>query len=364
MSARDELDLESILSEFHREEGGAPALRDAPESTERRGQSRPAAETPSAERPVTRAQRREAEERRVREETILYQSRTGELADLAAQPLHLDSGPIDPRETGIAIPQTPRRSSGRIDPRETGIAIPQTPRLDSGRIDPRETGIAIPQTPRRGSGRIDPRETGIAIPQTPRRDSGPIDPRETGIAIPQTPRRSADVPTDQFLLDDLQQGMERAIERESRREGGSRQERTPVQQAAPGTARQETSRRRRSADVPTDQFLLDDLQQGMERAIERESRREGGSRKESAARRPIDPEEQERRRKTAAKRKVRGRIGIGAVLLVLTAILAGLLFWTARSGQTEIPEEPAPIRLELGEELERYLYETSIRSHD
>ncbi|MBR5094565.1 MAG: hypothetical protein IK095_05675, partial [Oscillospiraceae bacterium] len=252
------------------------------------GQSRPAAETPSAERPVTRAQRREAEERRVREETILYQSRTGELADLAAQPLHLDSGPIDPRETGIAIPQTPRRSSGRIDPRETGIAIPQTPRLDSGRIDPRETGIAIPQTPRR--------------------DSGPIDPRETGIAIPQTPRRSA--------------------------------------------------------DVPTDQFLLDDLQQGMERAIERESRREGGSRKESAARRPIDPEEQERRRKTAAKRKVRGRIGIGAVLLVLTAILAGLLFWTARSGQTEIPEEPAPIRLELGEELERYLYETSIRSHD
>ena len=50
------------------------------------------------------------------------------------------------------------------------------------------------------------------------------------------------------------------------------------------------------------------------------------------------------------------------VLMLLAAVLAGLLLWTARDEKARAPQEPEPIRMEIGAELEQYLNESASSS--
>ena len=58
-------------------------------------------------------------------------------------------------------------------------------------------------------------------------------------------------------------------------------------------------------------------------------------------------------------RRKGGKGGMLLVLLMLTALLAGILWWTARTGRENASPEPEPDRMELGEALEEYLFESS-----
>ena len=100
-----------------------------------------------------------------------------------------------------------------------------------------------------------------------------------------------------------------------------------------------------------------------EEEIARETRRLTGGDRQGQQRKPRDREEQVRREARAAKRRRRGRISIACALLALMLALGGLLFWTIRDEQKNIPEEPVPLQLDLGEQLEDYLYDSSIKSH-
>ncbi len=63
------------------------------------------------------------------------------------------------------------------------------------------------------------------------------------------------------------------------------------------------------------------------------------------------------------KRQAAGRALMALVILALAAALWGLVRWTARAEQENLPPEPEPLRLELGEALESYLDGAATSSH-
>ena len=84
-----------------------------------------------------------------------------------------------------------------------------------------------------------------------------------------------------------------------------------------------------------------------------------GKRTEPASR----PQAREQAAPVAAPRKKQkrkgGRLPLFAVLLVLAAVLAGILWWTLGQERLHASPEPEPIRMELGQGLEQVLEESS-----
>ena len=135
-----------------------------------------------------------------------------------------------------------------------------------------------------------------------------------------------------------------------------------TENAAPAprrTAEEQPTKARRLAEEPAAKPRLEP-----EEEIARETRRlTGGDRTGAQQRKTRDREEQARREAQAAKRRRRGRISIVCALLALALALGGLLYWEIRTERENAPEEPAPLALDLGEQLEDYLYDSSIKSH-
>lgn len=77
---------------------------------------------------------------------------------------------------------------------------------------------------------------------------------------------------------------------------------------------------------------------------------------------PKRADAQAQREARAAKRRKKGRLRMAIVLIALAALLAGLLGWTIRDEKKNAPEEPAPLRLELGQKLEEYLDQAATSS--
>ena len=93
-------------------------------------------------------------------------------------------------------------------------------------------------------------------------------------------------------------------------------------------------------------------------ALPREPRRPAApARERSAAKTELQQRPAPERRQ--ASRRAKGRVRMALVLAALIALLAGMLFWTARAERQRAGLEPEPLRLELGQELEDYLDHTA-----